>query len=281
MKLKFAAFAKHLQDWPLAETCGHLAAVGFDGLDLTVRPGGYVEPSRLPVALVEAASVIRAAGLEIPLLTTGLTTATDPAAEPTFATADAINVRELKLHYWPWPKGQPLAPRLASARRDLDSLVNLARKYSVRINIHNHSGDHVQHSADIVHDLIKDHDPTLVGAYVDPAHFTIEGSNASYRAALETLAPRITLCAAKDFRWFDTGATYPAQSNRWYPLGSGNVRWPEVLTLLRASTFGNWISIHGEYQGKNSFADLSTQAVFQQMVTDRNVLLELAKSIPA
>ena len=56
------AFTKAFQDWPVPKVCAKFAELGLDGLDLTVRPGGHIEPgdaaAELPAA-VAAADIAR------------------------------------------------------------------------------------------------------------------------------------------------------------------------------------------------------------------------------
>jgi sugar phosphate isomerase/epimerase len=272
--MKFAVFAKHLQSWPLTECVTRVREAGFDGLDLTVRPGGYVEPGAgLAPALASAVRTIRSAGLDVPLITTGLTSASDPAAEPTLRLASELGIREAKLHYWPWESGMALRQAVDGARRDLDGLERLARACGVRVNIHNHSGDHVQNSPWTIAELLRDRDPSAIGCYFDPAHFTLEGGLSGWRAAVELLGARITLLAVKDGKWVDVaGARMPSQERRWVPVGTGTVRWPAVLSGVRSAGFDGWASIHGEYQGRWSWRDLSSAEVLSQCVDDRNLI---------
>src|SRR3954454_13788378 len=85
--MQFMMFAKHLQTLPLAEAGRRVRALGFDGLDLTVRHGGYVDPDRLRDALPRAIATLRDCGLVVPLFTTSITSTSDPAAAPTFEAA--------------------------------------------------------------------------------------------------------------------------------------------------------------------------------------------------
>ena len=41
---KIAAFTKSFQDRPIPEVCRIFKSLGLDGLDLTVRPGGHIDP---------------------------------------------------------------------------------------------------------------------------------------------------------------------------------------------------------------------------------------------
>ena len=58
--MKFMMFAKHLQALPLPEAGRRVRGLGFDGLDLTVRPGGYPGAYGIgfPIHGLEAAEAI-------------------------------------------------------------------------------------------------------------------------------------------------------------------------------------------------------------------------------
>lgn len=269
--MTFAVFAKHLQAWPLDVCCARVREAGFDGLDVTVRPGGYVEPGAdFNRRFAEAVRVVRGAGLSIPLLTTGITSTDDPDAERIMRCAAEHGIRELKLHYWSWNRETPFPRMLDAAVRSLDGLERLARAAGVRINLHCHSGDFVTHRAEVIDRLIRDRDPAYVGAYLDPAHLTIEGGLAGWRSGIELLLPRLTLLAVKDFRWVESpqGTGHP-QERRWVPVGTGNVPWREVLRMVRSNGFSGPVSIHGEYQGRWSWKELDAAEVLEQCRADR------------
>src|SRR4051812_18843439 len=83
---KIAIFSKELQflkDEALAECA---AEIGFDGIDLTVRKGGHVEPDRVRQDLPRLAAIIRRQGLEIPMITTGIVDSASPFAADILAT---------------------------------------------------------------------------------------------------------------------------------------------------------------------------------------------------
>ena len=42
--MTFAMFSKMLGELPVAEVARRMKGLGFAGVDLTVRPGGHVEP---------------------------------------------------------------------------------------------------------------------------------------------------------------------------------------------------------------------------------------------
>src|SRR3954468_8993125 len=71
-KLKVAIFSKHLlflQGPRLAEGA---AEIGFDGVDLAVRKGGHVDPTRVRQDLPPMIASLRSHGLEVPMITTDI-----------------------------------------------------------------------------------------------------------------------------------------------------------------------------------------------------------------
>ena len=82
---KVCTYTEHFQKLPIPEVCKVFKRIGVDGLDLTVRPGGHIEPKDAKDELPKAAQVARDHGLEIMMLTTGISTP-DRHAEEIVAT---------------------------------------------------------------------------------------------------------------------------------------------------------------------------------------------------
>src|SRR5271169_5957859 len=68
-KLKVAIFSKHLQFLAGEELAKGAAEIGFDGIDITVRKGGHVEPGLVAEDLPPLVGIIRQHGLEVPMIT--------------------------------------------------------------------------------------------------------------------------------------------------------------------------------------------------------------------
>ena len=80
-KLKIAIFSKHLQFVEGDELAAAAAKIGFDGIDITVRKGGHVEPERVRQDLPPLVAAIRRHGLEVPMITADIVDAESPHAE--------------------------------------------------------------------------------------------------------------------------------------------------------------------------------------------------------
>src|SRR3954454_17744205 len=125
----FCFFSKHLQDFKYDQLGKALHDVGFGGVDLTVRPGGPVLPERVADDLPRAVEAIRAHGIQVPMISTGLVSASDPAARPTLQTAARLGIPFFKVGYYKW--GKDIAGTLAEVKSSLRGLVDLAKEYGI------------------------------------------------------------------------------------------------------------------------------------------------------
>ena len=278
--MKWMMFIKHLQTLPLAEAGRSIKQLGFEGVDLTVRPKGSIEPDVVRAKLPEAIKTFADLGLKVPLLTTAITSTRDPHAAAIFESAAAHDVREIKLGYVPYKQFGTFETVMNEVARDLTGLESLAHSTGVRANLHIHSGTDVTALAPVVWHLIKDRDPSAIGAYVDPGHMVVEGSRDGWRQGLDLLHKRIALVAVKDLAWEQVDDEKLGKK-RWrtriVPLAQGAVPWPEVFGYLREAKFDGWVSVHSEYQGGHSWRDLSVPDVLRQT---REYLDYLRKVLP-
>jgi sugar phosphate isomerase/epimerase len=90
---QLVVFSKHLPDLNYEELGKTAKELGFDGVDLTVRPKGHVLPERAAEDLPRAVDTLRKHGLSVPMITTEITSATDPAANPILRTAAGLESR--------------------------------------------------------------------------------------------------------------------------------------------------------------------------------------------
>ena len=269
--MKWMMFIKHLQTLPLADAGRAIRDLGFEGVDLTVRPNGSVAPENVRTALPEAIRTLHDWGLAVPLVTTAITSASDAHARDILESAAAAGIKEIKLGYVPVKEFGTFQSTLESFNRELDGLEKLAKSTGVRVNLHLHSGAYLTSLAAAVWYLIKDRDPAAVGAYVDPGHMFVEGGRDGWRLGLDLLHSRIALVAIKDLVFEqvrDERLDKPRWVTRIVPLDRGAVPWPEVFQLLKKSNFDGWISVHSEYQGGHSWRDLKVQEVIDQTRLD-------------
>src|SRR5712692_2752270 len=185
-------FSKHLPKLNYIELARTVKQMGFDGVDLTVRQGGHVLPERAAADLPRAVETIRAQGLAVSMITTGLTSASDPATRPTLSTAGRVGVEFFKLGYWQYPGGVSVESRIDEVRHDVEGLVAIAKEHGVAAGFHNHSGNYVGAAVWDTRAIIGEMDPRWIGYYFDPCHATAEGGEGGWQIAL-----RMALARAK------------------------------------------------------------------------------------
>jgi len=236
-------FSKHLPTMNWSRMAQAVKKLGFAGIDLTVRPGGHVAPERAAEDLPKAAAAIRAEGLSVPMITTALTSASDPTAEPILSTAGKLSIPFFKPGYYKYSFAD-VRGELQKAMNDFRSLIEVSKQSGVQCGFHNHEG-YVGAQIWDVAQTMDQLDPKWVGYYFDIRHAVAEGGVAGWKIALNLAGRRIKMIAVKDSYWEKT-------SKGWRqvdcPLGQGMVDWKAYFKALRQANFQGPISLHLEYE---------------------------------
>jgi L-ribulose-5-phosphate 3-epimerase len=244
-RFTFCFFSKHLPELQYPELAKWLADTGFDGVDLTVRKGGHVLPERATEDLPRAVEAIRARGLEVPMLTTELTSAADPSARTILSTAARLKIPFFKLGYWPY-RTDPLAD-LQKAAADVRGLVELAKEYGITAGFHNHPRN-VGLAGWDGRQVVEPLDPKWIGYYYDSNNATEEGAVMGWEVTLRLALPRLKMAAFKDFYWAKVNGKWSGVA---CPLGEGMVNWSKLFPIIAGTGFSGPISIHQEYKPAN------------------------------
>lgn len=279
--MRLVMFSKHLGELSVPEAGKRVKALGFQGLDLTVRPGGHVLPEKVKKDLPAAVRQLADLGLTIPMITTGILDASEPHAEAIMATAAEQGIRDLKLGYWMYTGFGKLGEQVEQARRALEGLEKAARKHDVRVSVHTHSGNYLSAEAGNVHLLLQGRDPHHVGAYLDPGHMTLEGFAGGWKQGFDLLQNWISMVAVKSLGLFpqrDAEKRETVWKDHIVPLREGIVRWREVFGCLQQLGWNGTVSLHSEYQGAHSWKDLTLEEVIAQTRDDLDYLLPIIRA---
>lgn len=236
-------FSKHLPDLHWKDLGPVVKGAGFDGVDLTVRPGGHVLPERAQDELEPAVEALRATGLQVPMLTTGLLSSDDPTAEPILSRAGRLKVPFIKPGYYKYEL-KDVRAELESVRHQLTQLVELAGRHGVQVGYHNHAGYVGAPVWDVV-SIIDKLDSKWAGYYYDIRHAVVEGGGIGWKVSTQLVAPRLKMIAIKDFYWDKIPGKGWQQIN--CPLGQGMVDWPVFCGMLAKAGFHGPVSLHLEY----------------------------------
>jgi sugar phosphate isomerase/epimerase len=278
--MQIVMFSKHLGELSVAEAGRRVKELGFEGIDLTVRPGGHVVPDGVERALPEAVRQLKEIGLSVPMITTGIVGADDPATEAIMAAAASQGIRNLKLGYWPYRPFGALHAQLDAARKAMDGIEALAQKHDVRACIHSHSSNCLSAVAGNIYFILRDRDPRNVGAFIDPGHMTFEGAGSGWMQGIDLLQQYLSMVAVKALGLYpeknpETGDT--RWRDRIVPLREGMVRWREVWSCLKQLGFDGVVTFHSEYQGAHSWKDLTLEELIVQTREDLDYLLPIIR----
>ena len=236
-------FSKHLQwlDYPtMAETA---ALVGFDGVDLTVRPGGHVDPEKVEDQLPLAVEAIQKAGLQAPLITTAITDPSDPRTTRILETASSLGITHYRMGYLSFDEGTDPVTHLKAMRAQMMALTELNEKFGMHGAYQNHSGTRIGGPVWDLWHLVEGIDPRWFGCQYDIRHAVVEGGT-SWPVGLDLLHPYIQTTAIKDFLW-ERGAQGWRIKN--VPLGQGMVNFEAYFGLVKKYNITGPISVHFEY----------------------------------
>ena len=237
-------FSKHLPELDWTELGRAVKTAGFDGVDLTVRAKGHVLPERAAADLPRAIDAIRAQGVSVPMVTTELTSASDPTAKPLLLAAAKSGVRYFKTGYWRYNATSDVRGQVAGAGAALDGLAALARDCGIVLGFHNHAG-YIGSALWDIAPAMDQLDPKWAGYYFDPRHAVAEGGGGAWKAATYLVAPRLKMMALKDFYWEHTAKGWVIRD---CPMGKGAVDWAWVGKAVSEAKFSGPISLHFEYE---------------------------------
>lgn len=244
-KTKVFLFSKHLQwlDYPqMAETAAQL---GVDGLDLTVRPGGHVEPQRVKEDLPRAVAAMRTAGLGIDMMTTAIRDAHDPQTREVLTTAAGLGFRHYRMGWFKYDLKKPLPAQLEKLKPVVKALADLNQKLGLFGAYQNHAGrNYVGAAVWDLWQLLQGIDPRSLGSHYDIRHATVEGGQ-SWPSTLLLILPHITSLAIKDFYWHKGAKGWAPQN---CPLGEGMVDFTQYFKRIKQAGLQVPVSLHLEYE---------------------------------
>jgi len=195
-----------------------LNGLGFDGCDLSVEPGGTVEPEATPVDLVRAIEILSGSHIELPVITTSFLGINEPWARNVLAIAGRSGVPYFRTGYSRNPA------RLEGRRNEVAGLAGYGRAAGMLIGLPYPGSEN----------LMRDLDPQWAGYDFDTALGTAPGS-------LEAALPRIRMITLRDIRREKEQLT-PC------PLGEGVVDWPMFFGSLARARFSGPLTLQLDYR---------------------------------
>jgi len=247
--MSIVLFTKLFHGKDVAEIARAATTLGFDGIDLLVRPGFQVAPDK-PEQIGEVVKQLKAAGLSVPMATTDLT---DPDAidtERLFAAFAESGIGVIRLGYWKYDPAVGYATIFDTARRHLDRLTQLASSAGIKLTIQLH-GETIHGSGAQALALLRDHDPQVLGAYPDPGNQVVQDGREEWQFTFDVLGPWLTAVGVKNGGWFASTLADSGQRtwrSDWLGLSEGMVPWDQILTHLAGKGFDGLYTLHSHYE---------------------------------
>jgi len=235
----FSVFTKPWKTMPIAELAETVRRLGYDGIELPVRPGFQVEPETIGKLLPSAARALKAAGLKI----FSVAGNTDEATIAACGEAGVPVIRTMARI----PDGANYVEAEAAVQREYDALLPALDRYGVTIGVQNHFGHYVPNAHALLH-LIKKYDPKQVAAVWDAAHEALAGGLPQH--ALDVLWPRLCMVNLKNAFYRRTNgpeAPYATWAHYWTSGRHGLTSWPGVVSELKKRGYKGVVCITAEY----------------------------------
>lgn len=238
-------FTKCLQFLNYDEMAKAVAQQGFDGADLTVRPGGQILPENVKTDLPKVMKALRSNGVRSNMIATAITDANDPLTVDILKTMADEGIKYYRMGYLNYDSKKSVPENLDELCKTFEKLENLNRKLSVCGNYQNHSGTRVGGPVWDLYYLLKNRDPEYIGVQYDIRHAIVEGG-VSWPVGMKFLSPWIRTTDIKDFIWEKD------ELEKWkiknVPLGEGMVDFEKYFTMYKSFGTQSPVSIHYEYE---------------------------------
>lgn len=240
---KIFVFSKHLQWLDYRKCAKAVGEAGLSGVDLTVRPGGHVLPERAEEDLPKAVEAMHNAGLDVPMMTTRITRADDPATEKLLKLASELGIGYYRMGYLKYDDDLGIEGTLKHYRPQIEELADMNREYGVHGAYQNHAGTNVGAPIWDLWLLLKGLNPKHIGIQYDIKHATAEGGR-SWVLGLELVQNFVQCIVLKDFAWQKRNGKWRGMS---MPLGTGMVDFDKYFNVLKTMNFNGPVSLHLEY----------------------------------
>ncbi len=270
---KITIFSKHLH-WldfkGMAETA---ANIGFDGIDLTIRPQGHVIPERVEDELPKAAEECKKAGIKIVMICTSIKDASDPLTEKILKTASLSGIKYYRMGWYHYDSKKSIDKNLEYFKAKLKDLSQLNELYQIKGAYQNHDGTWFGAPVWDLGLILNEINSEWLGSQYDILNASIEGTY-SWPLGLNFIAPYIHTIDIKDACWKKTDGE---RHLTYAPLGEGNVDYKQFFKLLREHNVEVPYSMHFEYDlgGADIGArhlTIPEEEVIKSMKKDLNIL---------
>ena len=224
---------------------------GYDGVEWTARPKGFIEPGNAARDLKLAKRAAARAGLKAESLVVSFLRGDDPGAYDVVRAAADAGFKSFRGAYFRYDPAKTMQQNLDEVKRGFESLERLARKTGLKACYQTHStyNPKIELFGSVVWDLAQmlvDFDPEYVGVQYDVMHAQAE-TGPSWMHSVGIVAPWIDMLCLKDF-WFEPDPKSPKMwKRRLCMAGEGIVPWGRYRDILKQYSLKPRYTVHFDY----------------------------------
>jgi sugar phosphate isomerase/epimerase len=226
----------------LTDLAKHVRKLGFDGIELPVRPGYQVEPRFVAKGLPNAVKILADNGLQIFSIA-------GPTDEATIAACGEAGVPVIRICVG--IEGNHYLAEETRRRKEFDKLVPLLEKHGVKLGLQNHCGKSVANAMQL-RSLVKKYDPKKIAVVWDAAHNALNGEEPEH--AIDIVWSHLCMVNLKNAFWkLRTGpdAPYAQWTEYWTTGRHGLASWPRVAAELKRRNWTGVLCLSAEYSDRD------------------------------
>jgi sugar phosphate isomerase/epimerase len=241
--LNISIFSKHLQFLDYQALGEQAVTMGFNGVDLTVRPNGHVEPESVINDLPKAIELIKKGGSTCQMITTAINSADNKLDENVLKTASKYGVKYYRSNWFKYSENQSMEQDLEVYQQNIKSLSTLNSELGIIGCYQNHAGTSIGSSIWEIKKLLEFANIDSFGVQYDIRHAQVEGG-LSWENGLKLIQKNIKTIVVKDFKWGQVNGVWKPIN---VPIGEGMVDFDRYFKLLKKYQIQVPVSLHCEY----------------------------------
>lgn len=261
---EWLCFSRVFRSFGIDKAAELIARAGYSGLELTVRDGGFVEPSHAIAEMPKAIATVKRQGLSCDNIIVRFLDPYEGKNLDLLKCAADNGVRVFRPELFRYGFNEPAAQALDRIRRGFDRLDRAARETGLRMLYQNHStyNKAIPIFGSLGWDLwevVRNYDPRHVGVQYDLMHARAE-QGPSWQRALSLLGPWIGTLCLKDFR-FAMDERCPGDWKReLLPPGEGGIcDWTHFKAICVREGIVAPYTVHFDYE----FPEHDAEAAFR------------------
>ncbi|MFK7946666.1 MAG: sugar phosphate isomerase/epimerase family protein [Saprospiraceae bacterium] len=241
--LKIHLFSKHLQFLDIKKAAQVAAELGFEGLDLTVRPKGHVLPENVITDLPKAIQDIKAGGSSCIMMTTAIEDIDNEYDLNIIETAANEGIQSYRANWFKYHKDRSMEDSIHFYQKKVKELSKANKKHNIIGCYQNHAGTKIGASFWEIKQLLEKANADYFGTQYDIRHATVD-SGLSWKNGFELLRNSIKTIVLKDFKWGKVNGKWKVVN---VPIGEGMVDFDNYFKLLKSHGVNLPVSLHCEY----------------------------------